>query len=218
MSIRRVSTGVYLRWLCQLVFSMYIVYFLIVGSNQIANKEKTMGGVFICSINNNNRNNNGSDGSSSTTTTQTTIEMTQCTGLDDTTTCSSSSETSGGGGGECIQSSCGRKLFPNIGISYAGTSNPWMKNAPAQARYRTTTTLSSSTTMTIAIGYSLTCPYLISIYYICTFLTCGNVIVLSRLGMIVFTSLFNNVLLKHVFHQYRPYGSCLYFDSYGMPR
>ena len=191
--------GVYLRWLCQLAFVVYITYLLIVGSKQIANKEKKMAGVFICSRNSNN-NGNGSD---ETTTTQT-ITMTQCTGLDDTTTCSNSND-------ECIHSSCGRRLFPGIGISYAGTSNPF-----DDASSQTSSTMSFITI--IAIGYSLLCPYLIGIYYICKFLSCGNVIVLTRLGMIVFASLINDILFKNIIHQYRPLGSCLYFDSYGMPR
>jgi hypothetical protein len=166
-----------------------------------------MAGVFICSRNNND--DSGED-ESSTTTAPTTISMTQCTGLDDTTTCSSSSSSSSNeSNGECIQSSCGRRLFPYIGISYAGTSNPFDASSK-------TSTMSFSTL--IAIGYSLLCPYLISIYYICTLLSTGDVIALSRLGMIVYTSVLNDILLKNIVHQHRPFGSCLYFDSYGMPR
>ena len=151
--------GVYLRWLCQLAFIIYITHFLIMGSNQIATKEKQMAGVFICSrsSSSNNDNSSGEDESSTTTAPTTIISMTQCTGLDDTTTCSSSSSSSNESNGECIQSSCGRRLFPYIGISYAGSSNPFDASSK-------TSTMSFSTV--IAIGYSLLCPYLISIYYI----------------------------------------------------
>ena len=128
------------------------------------------------------------------------LKLMQCTGLDDVTTC--------GDGIQCIQSSCGRPLFPHIGVSYAGSSDPFDPDAA---------TSTSSPLTILMILYSLV-PYILLMYFIAHFLALGNVVPLTRLGMIVFTSLVNDALLKNIVKQSRPTGSCLYFHSYGMPR
>ena len=127
------------------------------------------------------------------------IEITQCSGLDDVSTC---------GDGQCIRSSCGRPFFPGIGISYSGSSDPFDSDAARSTK---------SIITTISIMYSLI-PYCLILVFSIHFLAVGNVIPLTRLGMMGFVSLMNDVLLKHLVQHPRPTGSCLYFHSYGMPR
>lgn len=176
------SLGKYVRWLCLVALISYQIYFFIHGSIMVKNKEGEMAGIFIC----NNAHQN--------------IGMAQCTGLDDATTC--------GAGIPCIRSSCGRPLFPHIGISYAGSSNPFDPDSA---------TSPNSFITTMSLLYSLV-PYILRMYFTIHFLALGNVIPLTRLGLMVFASLMNDALLKSVLKQPRPTGSCLYFHSYGMPR
>lgn len=173
--------GIYARWLCLIVLIVYKIYFLIRGFLQIKNQGGEMAGIFIC--------NNPNDD-----------VLTKCSGLDDYTTC--------GDGIECIASSCGRPIFPGIGISYAGTSDPYDANAG-------TSTQSIITIM--ALFYSLI-PYLLQMYFGIHFLAWGNLVSLTRLGIMGFLSVMNDAVLKHIVEQSRPTGSCLYFHSYGMPR
>jgi len=140
-----------------------------------------MAGIFICGNSNNG------------------LEMIQCIGVDDATTCDE--------GIECIRSSCGRPLFPHIGVSYAGSSDP----------YDDESSTSTQSIITIAsLLYSLV-PYLLLTYFAFHFLVMGDVVSISRLGLMGFASLMNDVLLKNLVDQPRPTGSCLYFHSYGMP-
>lgn len=125
--------------------------------------------------------------------------LTQCYGLNDAMTC---------GAAECVRSSCGRELFPVTGISYAGSSDPFSPDAA-------TSTDSFITIM--ALLYSLMCPFIIGKYFVSIFMISGNVIPLTRLGMIQFALFTNDILFKNIAKQPRPSGSCLYFISHGMP-
>lgn len=174
------SLGIYLRWSILIILIIYKIYFVIHGLSTIHNKSGEMGGLYIC---NNNSN-----------------EMLQCSGLDDYTTC--------GNGINCITSSCGRPLFPGIGISYAGSSDPYDENAA---------TSTESFITTLAVLYSLI-PFLLQMYFGIHFLAWGNLVSLTRLGIMGFLSVMNDAVLKNMVKQPRPTGSCLYFHAYGMPR
>ena len=93
-------------------------------------------------------------------------------------------------------------------ISYAGSPDPYDANAG-------TSTQSFITIM--AIFYSLI-PYLLQMYFGIHFLAWGNIVSLTRLGIMLFLSVVNDAILKNVLKQPLPIGSCLYFHSYGMPR
>ena len=175
------TLGKHLRWLCLLGYISYEVYFLVRGLVMLKNEEGEMAGIFICD--------NSSD-----------EVMTQCSGLDDTSTCS--------WGLECIRSSCGRPLFPHVGVSYAGSSDPFDHSAA---------TSTQSLATIVSLGYSLV-PYLLTIFFVVRFLAMGNVALLTRLGLMGFAVLVNDVALKNLLTEPRPTGSCLYFHSHGMPR
>jgi hypothetical protein len=129
--------------------------------------------------------------------------MTRCDGLDDAATCDAAA------GAKCVRSSCGRPLFRHVGVSYAGSSDPFDPDAA---------TSTGSLVTVLSLVYSLICPYLLGAYFSCHFLASGNVISLARFGMIGFLSFTNSKLLKNIVRQPRPTGSCLYFHSFGMPR
>jgi len=171
---------IYIRYLCLLALIIYKIYFILHGLSQLKNKQGEMAGIFICNNNNN--------------------VLTKCNGLDDYNTC--------GNGIECIASSCGRPLFPGIGISYAGTKDPYDDNAA---------TSTESIITSLAIFYSLV-PLLLQLYFGIHFLAWGNLVSLTRLGIMGFLSVMNDAVLKNIVKQNRPIGSCLYFHSYGMPR
>jgi len=151
------------------------------GFTLIKNEEGEMAGIFICDNSNQN------------------MEMIQCAGLDDDTTC--------GAGIQCILSSCGRPLFTHIGITYAGSSDPFDSNAA-------TSTKSFATILSLI--YSLI-PYILLALFSIQFLATGSVVVITRLGLMGFLSLVNDAILKNILKQPRPTGSCLYFHAYGMP-
>lgn len=178
MTVRPV--GKYLRWLCLAAYISYQIYTIVRGTKIINYEEGEMAGIFICESPND-------------------PVLTQCTGLDDSTTCVN--------GVQCIRSSCGRPLFPRIGVSYAGTTDPF------DAESATST---QSTMTVLSILYSLV-PYILRMFFITHFLAMGNVVPLTRLGLMMFVSLVNDALLKNIVKQHRPTGSCLYFHSYGMP-
>ena len=177
------SLGIYLRWICLLAFISYQAYFFLYGSILLNNNEGEMAGIFICDNNSNNDD-----------------VLTQCAGSDDMETC--------GSGIECIRSSCGRPLFVHIGISYAGSADPFDSDAA---------TSTHSFTTIASLVYSLI-PYALIVLFSIQFLALGNVVPLTRLGLIGFVLLIDDGLLKNIIKQPRPTGSCLYFHSYGMPR
>ena len=172
--------GIYIRYLCLLALIIYKIHFILHGLSQLQNKQGEMAGIFICNNNNN--------------------VLTKCNGLDDYNTC--------GNGIGCIASSCGRPVFPGIGISYAGTSDPYDE-------YAATSTESIITSL--AIFYSLV-PLILQLYFGIHFLAWGNLVSLTRLGIMGFLSVMNDAVLKNIVKQNRPIGSCLYFHTYGMPR
>ena len=182
------SLGIHLRWLCLLLFLLKQTYFILHGISLLQNQEGEMGGIYIYNNNNNNNNNNNE------------ISMTQCNGVNDYTTCTT--------GTNCIQSSCGRPLFPNIGVSYAGSYDAFDPTAGS----------STTSIVTIASLFYSIVPYLMGVAFVIHFLACGSVVPLTRLGLVLFIALVNDAVLKNFIRQPRPGGSCLYFHAYGMPR
>lgn len=189
------SLGIRLRWLCLLALVSYIICFLVRGFEAIADDEGEMAGIFVCDDYHQNR---------VTTAVGRTTIMTRCDGPDDDATCDALA-----GGSKCVRSSCGRPLFHRIGVSYAGSSDPFDTDAATSPR---------SFIAISSLVYSLVCPYAMMAYFGCHFLASGNVISLVRLCMIAFLELANGVLFKNIIRQPRPTGSCIYFHSYGMPR
>ena len=181
------SLGVYLRWLFLLALVSYGINFLVDGSDAISNEEGEMAGIFACE----DQNREAEAGRT----------MIRCDGLDDVTTCDA--------GATCVRSSCGRPLFNRIGVSYAGSSDPFDPDAA---------TSTGSLDTILSLVYSLVCPYVLGVYFSCRFLASGNVISLNRLTMMGVLSFTNDKLIKNFVRQPRPTGSCLYFHSYGMPR
>eukprot|EP00581_Thalassiosira_minuscula_P012180 CAMPEP_0183715354 /NCGR_PEP_ID=MMETSP0737-20130205/9612_1 /TAXON_ID=385413 /ORGANISM="Thalassiosira miniscula, Strain CCMP1093" /LENGTH=315 /DNA_ID=CAMNT_0025944445 /DNA_START=464 /DNA_END=1408 /DNA_ORIENTATION=- len=179
------SPGKYIRWLCLIALLSYQIYFLLHGFSKIKNKEGEMGGIYTCEDNILNVNNE-------------TI-MTQCYGSDDATSCRE--------GVQCIRSSCGRPLFPHIGVSYAGSSDPFDADAG---------TSTQSFLTILSLLYSLL-PYVLRFFFTIHFLALGNVVPLTRLVLMDLVFLVNDVVLKNIANQPRPMGSCLYFHSHGMP-
>ncbi|KAL3823014.1 hypothetical protein ACHAXA_005202 [Cyclostephanos tholiformis] len=59
-------------------------------------------------------------------------------------------------------------------------------------------------------------PY-IGVLYLASFLATGNISYLTRLFVWGMIATLNEVIFKRIFDQRRPSGSCLYFESYGMP-
>lgn len=178
------TTGKYLRWLCLLAVISREIYFITNGSTLLNNQEGDMAGIFVCD--NNSYDSNGM--------------MIQCEGIDDDVTCGADSS--------CVQSSCGRPIFPHVGVSFAGSSNPFDPDAA--------TSTQSFTTM-VSVVYSLV-PYVLGIYFVTVFLALGNVIPLTRLGLMMFVQVVNDIILKNILKEPRPMGSCSYFHSYGLPR
>lgn len=135
------------------------------------------------------------------------VELTECQSLDDKTTCSNMIDANGNVA-TCIQSSCGYKLFHHIDISVAGSSNPYDTNGAT----------SPTTFLSVAsIFYGLV-PYIFGFIYIVLFLAIGDVVHFTRLAVLGIIVIVNDEILKKIFNQARPEGSCLYFSSFGFPR
>lgn len=136
-----------------------------------------------------------------------TEEMIQCNGLDDATSCSSYLDEDGEES-TCIESSCGYKLFNHIDISIAGSDDPLDEEGA-------NSTTSFLTIM--AVFYSLI-PYAIAFIYLVSFLGSGSLVPLTRFVVFGFIAVLNEAVFKRLVRESRPEGSCLYFQSYGMPR
>lgn len=136
-----------------------------------------------------------------------TEQMIQCSGLDDTDTCAAYTNNNGRQA-VCIESSCGYKLFDHIDISIAGSSNPRDDKAG---------TLPSAFESVLAIAYSLM-PYAVAFVYLVLFLATGSLVPFARFVVFGAIAVLNEVVFKRIVKEYRPEGSCLYFQSYGMPR
>ncbi|KAL7476220.1 hypothetical protein ACHAW6_002097 [Cyclotella cf. meneghiniana] len=133
-------------------------------------------------------------------------EMVSCLGLDDAATCSSFRDANGNVAA-CIESSCGYKLFDHIDISIAGSSDPFSEDG------------ATSTTAFLAVMsvlYSLV-PYAVAFVYLVTFLLSGSLVPFIRLVVFGFIAVLNEGIFKQLVKQNRPVGSCLYFQSFGMP-
>lgn len=133
--------------------------------------------------------------------------MVECDGVDDATTCIDYKDASGQES-TCIESSCGYKLFDHIDISVAGTSDPRDESAG---------TLPDLFVSVMAIAYSLM-PYAIAFVYLVLFLSTGSLVPLSRFVVFGAIAVLNEAIFKRLVKEHRPEGSCLYFQSYGMPR
>jgi hypothetical protein len=133
--------------------------------------------------------------------------MIECSGFDDTTTCIDYTDADGSES-KCIQSSCGYKLFDHIDISVAGSSDP---------RDESAATLPNVFVSVMAIAYSLM-PYAVAFVYLVLFLGTGSLVPLCRFVVFGAIAVLNEAIFKRIVKEYRPEGSCLYFQTYGMPR
>lgn len=133
--------------------------------------------------------------------------MIQCSGLDDLTTCTSYQD-SDGNEATCIESSCGYKLFDHIDISIAGSSDP---------RVDEDANPNDSFVTVLAVAYSLV-PYAVAFVYLVLFLSTGSLVPLNRFVVFGAIAVLNEAVFKRIVKERRPEGSCLYFQSYGMPR
>lgn len=127
-----------------------------------------------------------------------TSEMVECSGLDDQS-CAS--------GAACIRSSCGYKLFPHIDASVAGSSDPYEEDAATNPR---------SFAAVMSEFYSVV-PYWMGFLYLALFLALGDIVPLTRLVVLGMIAVLNDMGIKKFIKQERPVGSCLYFQSFGMP-
>ena len=104
----------------------------------------------------------------------------------------------------CVRSSCGYKLAQHIDISVAGAPDPWAKPTPTDA------------TAAAMVAWSLV-PYALVLVMVAWVLYAANTTSLACLALILVSTAVNEGVIKHIVQQHRPTGSCLYFQSYGMP-
>jgi len=107
----------------------------------------------------------------------------------------------------CVMSSCGYKLLPHVEVSVAGASDPFDPRAASPR---------SSFLSVASVFYGLV-PYL-GVLYLAAFLATGDIVPLTRFVVWGMIAVLNSQVFKPMFNQERPTGSCLYFESYGMPR
>jgi hypothetical protein len=131
----------------------------------------------------------------------------ECSSLDDTTSCLGLFDEYDNES-KCVLSSCGYKLLPHVDVSVSGSSDPLDPNA-------STSTLSFLSMISIFYGIV---PYLVGLMYMAYFLATGHISALTRFVVWGMIATSNEVIFKNIFDQRRPVGSCLYFESYGMPR
>lgn len=130
----------------------------------------------------------------------TATSMTECQGLEDMTTCAGVD-----GGVACVKSACGYKLSEGLDISVSGADDPLDEEG-------TPTDVTSGW----MIFWSVV-PYALIFGLVAAFLFAGDTTTLSLIFLLAFIAIINEGILKHAISQYRPDGSCLYFQSYGMP-
>ena len=133
--------------------------------------------------------------------------MVECSGLDDAITCAEYTDANGQEA-TCIESSCGYKLFDHVDISIAGSSNPLNEEGA---------TAPNTFVSVMAIAYSLM-PYAVAFVYLVLFLTTGSLVPFTRFLVFGAIAVLNEAVFKRIVKESRPEGSCLYFQSYGMPR
>ena len=107
-------------------------------------------------------------------------------------------------GSVCVRSSCGYKLAEYIDISVAGAPDPWATPTPTDAM------------AAAMISWSLV-PYALVVVMVVWVLYAANTTSLACLGLILVSTVVNEGVVKHIVKQDRPTGSCLYFQSWGMP-
>ncbi len=122
----------------------------------------------------------------------------ECSGPLDVTTCADLEAS------VCTRSSCGYKLAEYIDISVAGAPDPWAKPTPTDA------------TAAAMVAWSLV-PYALVLVMVAWVLYAANTTSLACLALILVSTAVNEGVIKHIFKQPRPTGSCLYFMSCGMP-
>ena len=136
-----------------------------------------------------------------------TNQMIECTSSNDISTCSSFTDANGNEA-SCIESSCGYKLFDHIDVSIAGSSDPLSKEKATSPH---------SLLTVFAVAYSLI-PYAAALLYLVLFLSTGSLVPATRFVVLGIIAILNEVVFKRIVKEERPIGSCLYFQSYGMPR
>ena len=107
----------------------------------------------------------------------------------------------------CVMSSCGYKLLPHVEVSVAGTSDPFDPYAAS----------SRASFLSVASVFYGLVPYF-GVLYLVAFLATGDIVPLTRLVVWGMIAVLNSEVFKPMFNQERPTGSCVYFESYGMPR
>lgn len=130
----------------------------------------------------------------------TTTTMTECKGLDDVTTCVGVDE-----GVACVESACGYQLGKGLDISVSGADDPLDEEG-------TPTDVESGW----MIFWSVV-PYALIFGLFAIFLFAGDTTTLSFIFLLALVAIINEGILKHAISQNRPIGSCIYFESYGMP-
>lgn len=188
-------TGRHIRYLLLAACLSYLIYFIVSGVITEPISSRT---VYICDTSSGDNDINNDLLLSE--------ELTQCSSLEDVITCANL-KNANGSTATCIESSCGYQLFPKIDISVAGSSDPYDPNA---------TTSTTSFLAAISIFYGLV-PYL-CVIYLPLFLISGSLVPLTRLVVLGMIAIMNEGIIKNLFEQPRPTGSCMYFLSFGMPR
>lgn len=133
-------------------------------------------------------------------------ELRRCMSPDDVESCVGLTDVDGIGSA-CVVSSCGYKLLPHVDVSVAGSSDPFDPRAA---------TLPTSFLSVASMFYGIV-PY-VGVLYLLLFLAMGDIAYLTRLVIWGMIAVLNEEVFKNLFDQRRPTGSCLYFESYGMPR
>jgi membrane-associated phospholipid phosphatase len=116
----------------------------------------------------------------------------------------SDAESCAGIGAACVRSSCGHQLAKGLDVSVSGAADPWGPATPTNAF------------AVLMIAYGLV-PYALAVVLVGWLLHAAHTTSLACVGLIVVITALNEGLIKHLFEQHRPMGSCLYFRSFGMP-
>jgi membrane-associated phospholipid phosphatase len=121
----------------------------------------------------------------------------ECGGLSDAATCA-------GIGAACVRSSCGHQLAQGIDVGVSGAADPWGPPTPTNAF------------SVLMIAYGLV-PYALAVALVGWLLHAANTTALACVGLLIVSTALNEGIIKHLVSQHRPMGTCLYFQSYGMP-
>lgn len=124
-----------------------------------------------------------------------TTKAVACSGVDDFMTCEPPLS-------RCVKSPCGRKLAPHVDVSVSGSFN----NEP--------TPMNAATAMMV---FWSVVPYLVVVFIVLGVIIAFDTATLSFAALLLIASVLNETVLKVAIKQRRPLGSCLYFESFGMP-